>query len=402
MHPAIRSALLLHRKPSGVALFNGDLGPYSILRVRVDHQLLTWLQDDPEMPRTRQDLEGQYNYHKASNGAKKRNDADRIQVMGQTVGRPLGRCNGCDATRPMPGRLCAFARGIKAKNADSLDDLHGRLKTHLASYSEEQLGEDGARLKEHPSGWLFTYGMIQVIKPGVTQCRTDWKHIDGGASLVHLGFGLFGTRFLHHWEQHTETPHELEEASGSVYISSPLVYKHQVVHRDHDARVGDHLMPFGEMGPCKVAVQLRCDLFPHNRGRVIVPTLAREIVGAVIQPWLSQTTLLLPSLKECLREEQHTIEAASCVPLPQPEPSGPAGGAGEAAEEEAGSALIEAGSTTASPDAIETVRALEAGDTVKVLTGTWAGEVRIVSEAKAETYEVDEQWFERSQLEFQF
>ena len=50
----------------------------------------------------------------------------------------------------------------------------------------------------------------------------------------------------------------------------------------------------------------------------------------------------------------------------------------------------------------ETVRALEAGDTVKVLTGPWAGEVRIVSGAKADSYEVDEQWFERSQLEFQF
>ena len=50
----------------------------------------------------------------------------------------------------------------------------------------------------------------------------------------------------------------------------------------------------------------------------------------------------------------------------------------------------------------ETVRALEAGDTVKVLTGLWAGEVRIVSDAKADSYEVDEQWFERSQLEFQF
>ena len=54
------------------------------------------------------------------------------------------------------------------------------------------------------------------------------------------------------------------------------------------------------------------------------------------------------------------------------------------------------------PGVGETVRALEAGDTVKVLTGPWAGEVRIVSEAKADSYEVDEKWFERSQLEFQF
>ena len=50
----------------------------------------------------------------------------------------------------------------------------------------------------------------------------------------------------------------------------------------------------------------------------------------------------------------------------------------------------------------ETVRALEVRDTVKVLTGQWAGEVRIVSGAKADSYEVNEQWFERSRLEFQF
>ena len=39
--------------------------------------------------------------------------------------------------------------------------------------------------------------------------------------------------------------------------------------------------------------------------------------------------------------------------------------------------------------ACETARTLTAGDTVKILTGPWAGEVRIVSEARAGSYAVD-------------
>ena len=113
---ASATALMLHRKASGDNLFNGKLGPYSIVRGRADLQLLTWLQEDQTLPRSREQLERLYNYHKASGGAKSedRNNETRAQVMGQTVGRSLGRCNGLDATQLMPERLVAFTRALKS------------------------------------------------------------------------------------------------------------------------------------------------------------------------------------------------------------------------------------------------------------------------------------------------
>ena len=201
--------------------------------------------------------------------------------MGQTVGRSLGRCNGLDATQPLPERLVAFTRALKKLNAEAIDDLHRRLRAELANRSDDDIKEDGKKLRDtHPTEWLFNYGMVQVMQPGQ---RADWKHIDGGASFLHLGLGLFGNRVVKHWEVGSETPHEMDEDPGSVYVSTPAVYEHQVGHRDA-AVEQECLMDFGDMGRCKVAIQLRCDLFSHFRGRKSTPKLAQELAASVVQP----------------------------------------------------------------------------------------------------------------------
>ena len=81
----------------------------------------------------------------------------------------------------------------------------------------------------------------------------------------------------------------------------PAVYDHQVEHRDSAVDPAAR-MDFGDKGPCKVATQLRCDLFPHYRGRITTPMLARHMIAAVVQPWLSQTSLMLPGIGQCMRE----------------------------------------------------------------------------------------------------
>jgi hypothetical protein len=351
--------------------------------------------------------------------------------MGQTVGKRLGDCNGLNATQPMPERVTAFTRAFKKLNAKALDDLHERLRQALANH--DKLKADGKKLRDvHPREWLFSFGMLQVMKPGE---RTDWYHIDGAASFLHLGLGLFGNRTLKHWEKEREAAHEVTEGPGSVYISMPAVYDHQVEHRDSPVDPAA-LMDFGDMGPCKVAIQLRCDLFPLHRARTKTPKIASDMIAAVVQPWLSQTSRMLPGLDQCMcgmQKQSNAAMGASSSGAVGPESANTADdttvqecsqidadGVGdsklamsdECAKIEEESTASTRSSATASEaiaererpsmGAGETVRALEAGDTVKVLTGPWAGEVRIVSEAKADSYEVDEQWFERSQLEFQF
>ena len=64
----------------------------------------------------------------------------------------------------------------------------------------------------------------------------------------------------------------------------------------------DNLLDFGDMGPCKVAIQLRCDLFPLHRARINTPKFASDMIAAVVQPWLSQTSLMLRGTDQCMRE----------------------------------------------------------------------------------------------------
>ena len=71
---------------------------------------------------------------------------------------------------------------------------------------------------------------------------------------------------------------------------------------------------FGGMGPCKVALQFRCNLFPRNRGRTTTPKLARKLIAEVVQPWLAETSLLLPGLGDCMREMQGPDGQSSTEP----------------------------------------------------------------------------------------
>ncbi len=412
--------LAVETAPSGTARFNGERGvPYSFARGRVPHDVLLWLQQDPTLPKSRSELEQRYNYDKASPGAKREdlNNETRVQVMGQTVGHPLGRCNGLDATQLMPDRLVAWTWAFKKINAAAFDDLHRRLQSQLA---DEDLKKDGETLRDnHPNEWLFNFGMLQVMQPGR---REDWKHIDGGASLLHLGLGLFGHRVVKHWEgKGLGTPHEVHEAPGSVYVSMPAVFWHQVEHRD--AAKDENLMDFAEMGPCKVAVQLRCDLFPHDRGRNKMPKIGDAPAKAVVQPWLSQSTLLLPDLTDC-KAELAAVEALSpparlsvkrkrkhamASTVPASDRSGArlkepkrAATSGDASPTNASEDNVTASSTTASSAAepAQTEAApLKVLDTVKILTGPCAGEEGIVSEVKGDKSEVDEIWYSRSELE---
>ena len=70
---------------------------------------------------------------------------------------------------------------------------------------------------------------------------------------------------------------------------------------------------------------------------------------------------------------------------------------------EAQGEIPEPADSTAAPAAFEAARVLKAGDTVKLLTGSRAGELGLVTEATAGDCEVDaEQWFARSQLDFEY
>ena len=102
-----------------------------------------------------------------------------------------------------------------------------------------------------------------------------------------------------------------------MYISSPALFEHQVVHEDghHSGDSSASLMQFEDMGPCKVALQLRCNIFSHNRATTppAGPTEVREAVGRAVLARLTIGTLLLPTrrdIEECLLASRSTAAAA--------------------------------------------------------------------------------------------
>ena len=120
---------------------------------------------------------------------------------------------------------------------------------------------------------------------------------------MHMGFSLFGERSLRFWEKSCDSPSEILQKPGCVYISNPGAFEHQVVHRDDSATPG--LLQFGGMGCCKVAVQFRSSVFTHNRGTKppAKPMAAFKAASAVVALWLAETTFEEPTVTECREVE---------------------------------------------------------------------------------------------------
>ena len=163
------------------------------------------------------------------------------------------RRNGLDACAPAPRAWGAFARAFLRVNAAAVADLAGLIQRHLSGLSPEAKSNKNAEflLSTPPTEWLFKYIMIQVMRPG---SRRDKRHVDGGASLLHLGLSVCGTRTLEFWEVGREQPHRATQRDGDVYISSPALFEHQVVHGDGHGDGGASLLQFEDMGSCKVAL----------------------------------------------------------------------------------------------------------------------------------------------------
>ena len=193
------------------------------------------------------------------------------------------------------------SRAFVRVNSAPIEDLAARIQRSLADLPPDVLENKNAKhlLETPPSEWLFKFVMIQIMRPGD---RRDKRHVDGGASLLHLGLSVFGHRTLVFWEEGRDQPHRATQTAGDMYLSSPALFEHQVLHEDAD---GDGLLPMDDMGPCKVALQLRCNIFSHNRATTppAGPTELRLAAGRAVLEWLTTASLILPNrtdVEQCL------------------------------------------------------------------------------------------------------
>ena len=325
------------RTPEATTIFQGERGPFSIQTGNLQPDVLQWLRDDPAWKDWNAD--GQH----GDMGAKRKRMAPnmpdeslaKIEIVGFMADEEEGtNLNGLNAKHPLPfPRLRAWLVALRRANADWLRSVELELHRAMRAMLAEHLGANGRVLMTiSNSKWFGHYGVAQLMKMGA---RTDPRHFDGGASLLHMGLTLWGRRRLA-LEVVSPKPaeadgpaakrpavprrfkrkspeageadqdpsdriicHVLQEA-GAVYLASICAAAHYVEHFDHS---DEELLAHGGCGDLQVAVMLRTSLFPAAMARTGFsrpgPILVYEAAQAIVTNALSRFTFSLPSMELC-------------------------------------------------------------------------------------------------------
>ena len=166
-------------------------------------------------------------------------------------------------------------------------------------FTGEILGRNGEEfLKECFSDTAWAYLTVQMMLPGA---RLDPKHIDGGASLLHMGLTIFGSRLLHVW-LNKEPTRVFEQHPGSIYIGNLCAAKHQVEHFD-ETRKQELFHPTGagsasEQSGYLIAIMLRSDVFRWSRARKLkgkpTPVDMFDLINQTVAEHVATEAFVIP------------------------------------------------------------------------------------------------------------
>ena len=155
-------------------------------------------------------------------------------------------------------------------------------------------------LDEEMSDNAFAYASVQICQIGE---REDGWHTDGGASLLHAGLTIFGTRTLC-VKLKPETGGcisrqlSFDQRPGSFYVGNMCTLEHNVVH--------GATSPGSWEDRLQMMVMLRSDLFRDSRARMINscpgPHELFRVVNRETARHLAEVPFPLPDLAEVLAE----------------------------------------------------------------------------------------------------
>ena len=274
-------------------------GPYSMQASTLEASLLAWLQGDTCWPEVAARLYGEggckqcLQEPEASLGLK-------YEEAGY-IGELRPQCS-VMATLSMENpivakRISIFARAFIALNRHWLEVLTAKIRAAISAMPPHAQGENGRDfLKDSLTDVAFVYSVIQIVRD--QPARRDPRHVDGGASLLHLGLTINGKRSLQMWFKDSSTQ-VLEQQPGSIYIANLVACDHQVVFANK-SRKPDLLD-----GEFHVTVTLRSDVFRHNRARQLSgtpgPADMFHEVNEITARQLAEMPLSLPTMTLCAR-----------------------------------------------------------------------------------------------------
>ena len=134
--------------------------------------------------------------------------------------------------------------------------------------------------------------------------RYDPEHVDGGASLLHGGLTIFGSRHLECKVAASAASEEawevLPQRPGSFYVGNLCAPFHRVRHLEQTGPL------CAAAGDVQVAVMFRTDVFRAERSRATKfkprPEEVFDIVNEVVASALSARPLSFPDFASCLAE----------------------------------------------------------------------------------------------------
>ena len=147
----------------------------------------------------------------------------------------------------------------------------------------------------------FVYATAQVMAIGE---REDGWHTDGGASLLHAGLTIFGSRTLQ-VDVLEKGRIGLHQRPGSFYIGNLCAVAHNVAH---SATSTGNCGPGPSSEQVQIAIMLRTNVFRAARARNINstpgPSELFEVVNDVVARHLAEEPFRLPELDAVFAEEE--------------------------------------------------------------------------------------------------
>ena len=200
-----------------------------------------------------------------------------------------------------PRRLRQFGKALRRRAQLWLKKLSKKIHKALSAgkVPARDLANGRPFLDEDFADNALVYASAQILKVGA---RDDGWHTEGGASLLHAGLTLFGSRFLDvDVGEGRERCISLLQEPGSFYIGNLCAL-------DHDARHVENPAGCWGDGPdrLQIAVMFRSDVFRESRARrkdsCPGPSELFHVVNEETAKHLVEEPFFLPVLSEVLEE----------------------------------------------------------------------------------------------------
>ena len=307
LHPFLAASALSSR----IAVRTGKNGSGSIVDGFLDAEVLTYLQGCPALAQLYEAcVDSNFEPNKCisqEEGALRM----KREFVGYVDANNPPQCASLNSDAKLPliasERLSRFVIALRRGAETWLHELTRRVREAIR---RERLPADFLKgngkifMEEDFADNAFVYASIQVLRIGE---REDGWHTDGGASLLHAGLTLFGTRsLLVELDQPTKHIIELEQRPGSFYVGNLCALNHNVRH--YAASEGTFSPRHGHTmyEPVQIAVMLRSDVYRQSRARKIDaipgPGELFRIVNTETAKHLAEKPFPLPDLASVLAE----------------------------------------------------------------------------------------------------